>query len=194
MQGTLKVKGARVTIDALPSAWGDPTAVEQVFANLVANAVNYLDPTRPGDIEIGTQPTPIGVESLRIYYVRDNGLGIPASALPRLFNAFQRLHGNIAKGEGIGLALVRRVVERHGGHVWVESSEGRGSTFYVSLPASAAARAALRVAAANAFASRCHGGLDAVLAEAASGAPSLARSSGSQADAFSPGGASAASA
>jgi signal transduction histidine kinase len=114
--------------------WGDPTALEQVFANLIGNAVNYLDPAREGQIEIGTTPAPPGVHSLRIFYVRDNGLGIPAVALPRLFNAFQRLHGNVAAGEGIGLALVRRVVERHGGRVWAESKEGVGTTFYLSLP------------------------------------------------------------
>jgi hypothetical protein len=74
------------------------------------------------------------VHSLRIFYVRDNGLGIPAVALPRLFNAFQRLHGNATAGEGIGLALVRRMVERHGGRVWAESKEGQGTTFYLSLP------------------------------------------------------------
>jgi signal transduction histidine kinase len=121
-------------VDELPAVWGDPTALEQVFANLIGNAVNYLDPSREGRIEIGTTPAPPGVHSLRIFYVRDNGLGIPAVALPRLFNAFQRLHGNVAAGEGIGLALVRRVVERHGGRVWAESREGVGTTFYLSLP------------------------------------------------------------
>ncbi|MFP3616436.1 ATP-binding protein, partial [Paraburkholderia sp. SIMBA_050] len=76
--------------------------------------------------------------TLRIFYVKDNGLGIPEIAMPRLFSAFQRLHGNVAAGEGIGLALVRRMVERHGGRVWAESTEGVGTTFYVSLPDAAA--------------------------------------------------------
>jgi len=66
--------------------------------------------------------------------VRDNGLGIPAAYLPKMFRAFQRLHGDVAKGDGIGLALVRRTVERHGGRIWVESAEGSGSTFFVVLP------------------------------------------------------------
>lgn len=134
MQGSIRARRAHVIVDELPPVWGDPTALEQVFANLIGNAVNYLDPAREGLIEIGTTPAPPGVHSLRIFYVRDNGLGIPAVALPRLFNAFQRLHGNVAAGEGIGLALVRRVVERHGGRVWAESEEGVGTTFYLSLP------------------------------------------------------------
>ncbi|CAB3788324.1 Adaptive-response sensory-kinase SasA [Paraburkholderia ultramafica] len=134
MQGSIRSRRAQVNVGELPAVWGDPTALEQVFANLVGNAVNYLDPAREGRIEIGTTPAPPGVHSLRIFYVRDNGLGIPAVALPRLFNAFQRLHRNATAGEGVGLALVRRMVERHGGRVWAESKEGVGTTFYLSLP------------------------------------------------------------
>ncbi|MFM0739844.1 ATP-binding protein [Paraburkholderia xenovorans] len=145
MQGSIRARNAQVIVNALPAVWGDPTALEQVFANLIGNAVNYLDPSREGRVEIGTTPAPPGVQSLRIFYVRDNGLGIPAVALPRLFNAFQRLHGNVAAGEGIGLALVRRVVERHGGRVWAESKEGIGTTFYLSLPEAEARAAQLAV-------------------------------------------------
>jgi len=134
MQVSIRARRARVVVHDLPSVWGDPTALEQVFANLVGNAINYLDASRDGRVEVGTTPAPPGVHSLRIFYVKDNGLGIPAVAIPRLFNAFQRLHGNVATGEGIGLALVRRVVERHGGRVWAESTEGVGTTFYFTLP------------------------------------------------------------
>lgn len=134
MQGSIRARNAEIVVVELPAVWGDPTALEQIFANLIGNAVNYLDPERPGRIEVGVMPAPAGVHSLRIFYVKDNGLGIPAAAMPRLFNAFQRLHGNVATGEGIGLALVRRMVERHGGRVWAESTEGVGTTFYLSLP------------------------------------------------------------
>jgi signal transduction histidine kinase len=134
MQASIRERHAHVVVHELPSVWGDPTALEQVFANLLGNAINYLDPLRRGRVEIGATPMPPGVHSLRIFYVKDNGLGIPAVALPRLFSAFQRLHGDVATGEGIGLALVRRVVERHGGRVWAESVEGAGTTFYLSLP------------------------------------------------------------
>jgi len=140
MQMSIRAHGAHVIVHELPPVWGDPTALEQVFGNLLGNAVNYLDPSREGRIEIGTTAAPLGVSSLRIFYVKDNGLGIPAVAMPRLFSAFQRLHGNAAAGEGIGLALVRRVVERHGGRVWAESEEGVGTTFYLSLPQAAHAR------------------------------------------------------
>ena len=134
MHASIRARGAQVSVQTLPDVWGDPTALEQVFANLIGNALNYLDPARDGRVEIGTAHAPPGVESLQIFYVRDNGLGIPEVGLPRLFQAFQRMHGNVAPGEGIGLALVRRVVERHGGRVWVESAEGEGTTFYLTLP------------------------------------------------------------
>lgn len=132
-------RGVVVSVGELPPVWGDPTAIEQIFANLIGNAVNYLDTARPCRIEIGTleQPQPEAGERaprMRTYYVRDNGLGIPAACMPKMFSAFQRLHGDRAKGDGIGLALVRRVTERHGGRAWVESTEGVGSTFYVTLP------------------------------------------------------------
>jgi signal transduction histidine kinase len=131
IRGTSAQKGVRVTVGELPPAWGDSTAIEQIFGNLLANALNYLDPGRPGQIEIGSRPTEAGATT---YWVKDNGLGIPEAYLGKLFVAFQRLHGNIAPGEGIGLALVRRVVERHGGRIWAESQEGVGTTFFLTLP------------------------------------------------------------
>ena len=131
IRGTSLQKGVRVTVGELPPAWGDPTAVEQIFGNLLSNALNYLDPGRPGQIEIGSRPGEAGATT---YWVKDNGLGIPEAYLGKLFVAFQRLHGNVAPGEGIGLALVRRVVERHSGRIWAESEEGAGTTFFLTLP------------------------------------------------------------
>ena len=111
--------------------------MEQVFANLIGNAVQYLDPARPGRIEIGTtdldEPE---LPGLQVYYVKDNGLGIPPAYHQRMFTAFNRLHADAAQGEGIGLALVRRMVERHGGRIWLESTAGAGTTFFVALPSS----------------------------------------------------------
>jgi signal transduction histidine kinase len=134
LRGTIAARKAEVRVGPLPPpCWGDPTAVEQVFANLVGNAVTYLDPSRPGRVEVGSAAGDGQV--LRTYFVRDNGLGIAEAHLKGIFSAFHRLHADAAQGEGVGLALVRRVVERHGGKIWVESTAGQGSTFYVALPA-----------------------------------------------------------
>jgi signal transduction histidine kinase len=136
LQNTLSQKNAHVETHDLPGAWGDPTAVEQVFGNLIGNAVNYLDPARPGIIEVGAVPAAADSSlEQRTFYVKDNGLGIPEAHQAKVFIAFQRLHPEAAKGEGIGLALVRRIVERHGGRIWLESEPGVGTTFYISLPA-----------------------------------------------------------
>ena len=132
LQNTLQQKNAAVTVGDLPAVWGDPTALEQVFANLIGNAANYLDPARPGRIEVGAAP-PESPDQ-QVIFVRDNGLGIPAEHQGKVFLAFQRLHPDQAQGEGIGLTLVRRVVERHGGKIWFESAAGAGTTFYVALP------------------------------------------------------------
>ncbi len=128
--GTIAERNAEVVVKDLHSAWGDPIALEQVFGNLIGNALNYLRPDEPGRIEVGERQ----FEDKRVYYVRDNGLGIPEKYLPQLFRAFRRLHPEVAGGEGMGLAIVRQAVERHGGKIWAESKEGYGATFYVSFP------------------------------------------------------------
>jgi PAS domain S-box-containing protein len=138
MRRTTEERSAEVTVGALPPALGDPVAVEQVFANLIGNALNYLDPTRPGTVQVGALPEGAGPNGVRTYFVRDNGIGIPAAYHPKLFQALQRLHPDKAPGEGIGLAIVRRVLERLGGTIRVESTVGQGTTFYFTLPAAAA--------------------------------------------------------
>jgi signal transduction histidine kinase len=141
MSGTAFERGATIEIDELPAAWGDATAVEQIFANLIGNALKFLDPQRPGAVRIGTiqEETAEGTEtppgSWHTYYVKDNGLGISPGVQPKLFQAFKRFHPHVAEGEGMGLAIVRRMVERHGGRVRVESAVGSGTVFYVTLPA-----------------------------------------------------------
>jgi signal transduction histidine kinase len=136
LHDTIAGKKAGIKVGELPIVWGDPTAVEQIFANLIGNAVHYLDPSRPGRIEVGCcDPTRSdGLAGFRVYYVKDNGLGIPAAYHQRVFTAFSRLQTNVKQGEGIGLALVRRTVERHSGKIWLESAAGVGTTFFVALP------------------------------------------------------------
>ena len=108
-RSTMSEKKAQVTVSGeLPNVLGDPTAIEQIFGNLVSNALNYLDKTRPAVIEVGSLPREDD-SALVTCYVKDNGLGIPEAYQGKIFGIFQRVHGNIAVGEGIGLALVRRM-------------------------------------------------------------------------------------
>ncbi|HUP79353.1 MAG TPA: ATP-binding protein, partial [Pirellula sp.] len=127
--------GASVHVHDLPPCYGDSTAVSQLFANLIMNAVNYRDPTRSCVIEIGfVDDDRDSKDRFRTYYVKDNGLGIPPAHQEKIFQAFKRAHPKVAEGEGIGLTIVRRTVERHSGSVRVESQVGQGSTFFVTLP------------------------------------------------------------
>jgi signal transduction histidine kinase len=136
LDGTIRAKKAEIVVGDLPPAWVDPTAVEQIFANLIGNSVQYLDPTRLGRIEVGCNNDlgPGNLAGLHVYFIKDNGLGIPEAYQQRVFTPFNRLQTNVAQGEGVGLTLVRRVVERLGGKIWLESAAGVGSTFFVALP------------------------------------------------------------
>lgn len=132
---TLFDAGISIRVENLSPCYGDSTAIEQLFANLIGNAIKYRDPARPTVIdvdEISEGPATLG--DTRTYFVKDNGLGIPQAHQDKIFQAFKRAHPNVASGEGMGLAIVRRIVDRHGGKVWVESQVGQGSTFYVTLP------------------------------------------------------------
>ncbi|MBW3597067.1 MAG: PAS domain S-box protein [Planctomycetes bacterium] len=135
MKSTIDEKEAVVSVGELPPVWGDATAVEQVFANLIGNALKYLDPGRPGQIEIGWRGESSGDPAHHTFYVRDNGLGIPEHQQSKAFQAFQRLHPHMAGGEGMGLTIVRRIVERHGGQIWIEPEETPGTTFHLTFPA-----------------------------------------------------------
>jgi PAS domain S-box-containing protein len=129
-QQTIAEAGAEVEVGVLPSATADATALGQVFSNLIGNALKYRSPERPLRIEIGGQVE----EKIVHYWVRDNGLGIPEYGKAKLFQVFQRFHPQNAEGEGMGLAIAHRIVERLGGKIWAESQEGVGAAFYFSLP------------------------------------------------------------
>ncbi|HXA46085.1 MAG TPA: MASE1 domain-containing protein [Burkholderiaceae bacterium] len=123
--------GTVITVGKLPPAMGDLTAIGQVFSNLISNAMKYLQPGRPGEIAVGGELKSGMVD----FWIRDNGAGIPLSSQRRLFQVFQRFHPNLATGEGMGLAIVKRIVDRHGGTIRAESEDGVGTTFYFTLPA-----------------------------------------------------------
>lgn len=114
-------------IGDLPTVLGDATLLQQVFANLIDNAVKFSRPMSPPQIEIGCLPD-------HTLFVRDNGVGFPPEFADQIFGAFQRLHPEREfEGTGIGLALVQRIILRHGGTIWAESQPGQGSTFYFTL-------------------------------------------------------------
>ncbi|MGH8531204.1 MAG: ATP-binding protein [Gammaproteobacteria bacterium] len=114
----------------MPAAQGDPQLLRLVFQNLLANALKFTRPNRRARIEIGA--TGDGHEI--ICSIRDNGVGFDMRYADKLFGVFQRLHGAEFEGTGIGLANVKRIVQRHGGRVWAEGAVGQGACFYFSLP------------------------------------------------------------
>lgn len=134
-----RFRGARESVEweiaPLPRAPGDPALLQQVWLNLIENAVKFSRDASPPRVEIGSRSAP----GERVYYVRDNGVGFDMQRATRLFSVFERLHPAIwFEGIGVGLAIVRRIVARHGGRTWAEASPGFGATFHFTLPFSQA--------------------------------------------------------
>ncbi|MEO5335675.1 MAG: ATP-binding protein [Magnetospirillum sp. WYHS-4] len=122
---------ARVSFDPLPSWYGDAGQLGQVFANLIGNAIKYRHPERPPQVHLAVEDQ----GPHWIVTVADNGIGIEPQYYQRIFLVFQRLHTQEQfSGTGIGLAICKKIVERHGGRIWVESTHGEGSRFRFSLP------------------------------------------------------------
>jgi PAS domain S-box-containing protein len=120
-------------LEKLPAAYGDPVLLRQVFVNLLSNAVKYSKPKERATIEIGSRI----VDGNNVYYVKDNGVGFDMKYGHKLFGVFQRLHSaEEFEGTGVGLAIVQRVVNRHGGRVWAEAKVNEGATFSFTLPGS----------------------------------------------------------
>jgi PAS domain S-box-containing protein len=131
LRTSLQESGARVTMDPLPTIQGDPTQLSQLFQNLISNAIKFVA-DGPPQIHISAEPE----NGNWLFSVQDNGIGIDPEHVQRIFAVFQRLHGRGEyPGSGVGLAICKRIVERHGGQIRVEARPEGGSIFYFTIPA-----------------------------------------------------------
>jgi two-component system, chemotaxis family, sensor kinase Cph1 len=127
----LKQAGTTLRVESLPDCRGDAIQVNQVFSNLIDNAIKYRSPNHPGLIQVSGK-----VENGRCtYVVKDNGIGIAPEHQAKVFEIFHRLNPSASDGEGLGLTIAQKILERQEGELWVESKSGQGSSFFVSLPA-----------------------------------------------------------
>lgn len=118
-------------VQELPIGYADPHLLQQVLVNLLSNALKYTGKRAVARIEIGCQAAP----NNNTYFIKDNGAGFDMKYVHKLFGVFQRLHGaDQFEGTGVGLAIVRRIINRHGGQVWAEAAVDQGATFYFTLP------------------------------------------------------------
>jgi light-regulated signal transduction histidine kinase (bacteriophytochrome) len=126
----IQESNATITHDPLPTIRADPTQMRQVLQNLIGNAIKFHAERKPA-VHVSARRD----QDRWVFWVRDNGIGIEADLIDKLFVIFQRLHSpDKYPGTGIGLAVAKKIIVRHGGNIWVESVPGQGSTFYFSVP------------------------------------------------------------
>jgi PAS domain S-box-containing protein len=127
-------RSVNVSVGEMPDLWGDPPLLKQVFANLIQNAFKYTRTRAQAVIEIGSSE----IAGERVFFVRDNGAGFDMQYADKLFGVFQRLHrAEDFEGTGVGLAIVQRIIERHGGRVWAQAALDQGATFYFTMECAA---------------------------------------------------------
>lgn len=133
LQPRIRARGIQVNVaENLPLVYGEKKRVVQVMENLLSNAIKYVGKENPSPrIELGVQAQ----DGQKVFFVRDNGIGIEKIYFEKIFQVFQRLPSakKIEEGTGIGLAIVKRIVEHHGGRIWLESEPGKGTTFFFTL-------------------------------------------------------------
>ena len=130
LASAMRDRGVRLTRGDLPTIWGVRTQIEQVMGNLLGNAIKYLGDVAEASVEVGTVDRGAFVEC----YVKDNGIGIDPAYHERIFEVFQRLKEVEVDGTGVGLAIVKKIVQASGGRIWVESAKGQGATFRFTWP------------------------------------------------------------
>ena len=122
---------AEITCGDLPTILGDYVQIVQLFQNLISNAIKYRRPDVAPSIRVSAEER----DGDWLFCVRDNGIGVPAEYTDKVFDLFRRLHGSKIPGTGIGLAICKRIVEKHGGRIWVEAQSGQGTMFCFTIPA-----------------------------------------------------------
>ncbi len=126
---SIRETGTKITYDPLPCVLSDFLQLSQVFQNLIGNSIKYRSKENPR-IHVSAEEQ----EDEWLFSVQDNGIGIDPQYHEQIFGIFKRLHGREYPGTGIGLALCKRIIERQGGRIWVESQAGQGSTFKFTIP------------------------------------------------------------
>jgi signal transduction histidine kinase len=130
LRGEQEGRQLEIILGQLPACQADPALLKQVFINLIGNALKFSRSRERSRIELGCHETP----EETIWFVKDNGVGFDQRYAPRLFGVFQRLHpAEEYEGTGVGLALVQRIIQRHGGRIWAEAEPDKGATFYFTL-------------------------------------------------------------
>jgi light-regulated signal transduction histidine kinase (bacteriophytochrome) len=128
---SIESSAATISHDPLPAIRGDKTQLAQLFQNLIGNAIKFRDKERRSEIHVGVRRD----DGEWVFSVRDNGIGFEQQYEKKMYLIFQRLHDRGQyPGTGIGLAICRRIVERHGGRLWASGELGKGATFFFTIP------------------------------------------------------------